>query len=107
MRSDLEREDRSPEELREAAEDCRHRAEQAAEVYDLFREAADTLSTLADHQYLTDEESHHVDLLDHMLGIIQHGGQYGYDAHYLKEHADRLAYRADAIESEQEHNDAE
>lgn len=105
MRSDLAREDRSPEELREAAADCRRRAEQADEVYALSRDARDALSALADHDYLDDRCSHQVDLLDMMLGSIQHGAQWGYDSHYLAEHADRLEYRADAIEAEEEHDD--
>lgn len=86
--------DRTPEELREDADKCRERAEQAAEVRDLASEASSALSALAEHEYLTDRATYQVDLLEQTLGHIRHGEAWGQDAHLLEDHAHRLETRA-------------
>lgn len=103
-RSELENEDRTPDELREAAADCRERAERAAEVEELASAIASNLRELIGDDYLTDRARYQLDLLKHQFGAIRHGEQWGYDAHYSDEHAHRLEWRADAIEAEREHD---
>lgn len=94
--------DRTPEELREAADRCRRDAERAAEVRDLASDAAAALSALAEHEYLTDRARHQVDLLEHQLGLIRHGEGWGQDAHLLEDHAHRLETKAARLEAEAE-----
>lgn len=87
--------DPTPGELEAQAERLRERAEEYEEVAKLHRKAMGALSTLAEHERVSERRQHHVQFVKEMLGLMGHSERWGERAYHERDHASRMEMQAE------------